>query len=113
MRRRCPREPNKKKEKKWRIGDETGLLDMNKNSILFGDYIKLKNTNYDGPVLYNKEQGKLGICFGLWYGDLNPYNEQCYGKFIAIPKDNGMRMELIPIKQSEAEYDRYVLNRRI
>ena len=29
----------------------------------------------------------------MWYGD-NSLNPDSYGKFIAIPTDNGMRMEI-------------------
>lgn len=44
--------------------------------------------------MYNRYQGAFGVFMGCWYGD--PRDPESYGKFIKIPKDNGMRMELIP-----------------
>ena len=86
--------PHNKKE---RIGISTGLLDCNRNEILTGDNIHLKGTSYEGPVMWNRHQKCYGIFMGLWYEDKNPMNPDCYGKFIRIPADNGMRMELIPV----------------
>ena len=103
--RRCNSMKKKKKYTisksiKERIGYPTGLMDCNGDEILTGDYIHLKSFkfyNYVGPVLWNREQKRYGIFSGLWYGDKNPLNPDSYGKFISIPKDNGMRMELIPV----------------
>lgn len=83
--------------KKERTGIPTGLLNCNKEEILTGDYIHLKGTNYEGPVMWNRHYDCFGIFMGLWYLDKNPLNPDCYGKFISIPKDTGMRMELIPV----------------
>ena len=46
------------------------------------------------------------VFFGLWYLDRNPYNADCYGKFVDIPNDQGMRMELLPISKDEITYDK-------
>ena len=82
---------------KERIGIPTGLLDCNRNEILTGDYIHLKGTDYEGPVMWNRYKNCYGIFMGLWYGNNDQFDPDCYGKFIKIPKDNGMRMELIPV----------------
>lgn len=92
--------------KNERIGILTGLLDCKGNEIKTGDYIKVKGTNYDGIVLWHREQKCFGVFFGLWYLDRNPYNADCYGKFIAIPNDQGMRMELLPISKDKITYDK-------
>lgn len=92
--------------KNERIGIPTGLLNAVGDEIRTGDYIRLQDTDYDGIVLYHREQRCYGVFFGLWYYGQDPYKADCYGKFIAIPKDQGMRMELIPIRQQDAKYDR-------
>lgn len=97
--------------KNERIGVPTGLIDCFGNEIRTGDYICFKNTGYDGIVLWHRENRCFGVFFGLWYKGQDPYNADCYGKFIAIPLDQGMRMELLPIKQSQATYDAAVLKR--
>ena len=85
--------PHSKKE---RIGLSTGLLDCNKKEILTGDFYYINGTSYEGPVMWNRYQKCYGIFMGLWYKNMDPMNPDCYGKFIKIPQDNGMRMELIP-----------------
>lgn len=82
------------KSKKERIGEPTGLLDRERSEILTGDFIRIVGTGYRGPVMWNRYQECYGVFMGLWYLDKDPYNPDCYGKFIRIPKDNGMRMEL-------------------
>lgn len=91
--------------KNERIGTLTRLLNSEGNEIKTGDYVKIRGTNYDGIVLWHREAKCYGVFFGLWYLDRNPYNADCYGKFISINNDQGMRMELVPIDQSEAIYD--------
>lgn len=84
------------------IGISTGLLDCYGNDIKTGDIYMLRSYkwyDYFGPVFWNRFQNCFGIYTGLWYGDKNPMNSDNYGKFIAIPNDNGMRMELIPYNQ--------------
>ncbi len=93
--------PHSKKE---RIGIPTGLLNCDRQEIMTGDYIRLKGTPYSGPVMWSRNQDCFGIFLGCWYLDKNPLNPDCYGKFIRIPKDNGMRMELIPITSEENVY---------
>ena len=88
-----------------RIGTLTRLLNSEGNEIKTGDYVKIRGTNYDGIVLWNREAKCYSVFFGLWYLDKNPYNADCYGKFISINNDQGMRMELVPIDQNEAIYD--------
>lgn len=87
------------RSKKERIGQPTGLLDCHRNEIMTGDIVRLKGNSYrcpvKGPVMWNRYCDRYGIFldYSLWYGD-NPYDPDCYGKFIEIPLDNGMRMEL-------------------
>ena len=86
-RRKAPRHKNE------RIGLNTGLLDRNRNEIKTGDRVTLSNV-YEGVVLWHREYKEYGLFMGCWYGDKNPYSYDSYGKYIRIPKDNGMRMEL-------------------
>lgn len=90
--------PHSKKE---RIGIPTNLLNCEGDEILTGDHIHLKGTDYEGPVMWNRHQDMFGIFMGCWYYDRDQYNPDCYGKFIGIKNDNGMRMELIPISRGE------------
>lgn len=92
------------KSKKERIGIPTGLLDCNGNEIITGSYYKFANSHIAGPVLWNRNQDRFGIFYGLWYDDRDPMNPDAYGKFTYINPDQGMRMELIPISKEEA-YD--------
>ncbi len=87
------------RSKKERIGIPTGLLNSERQEIFTGDFIRLRTKGYEGPLMWNRNYNCYGIFFGLWYLDKNPYNPDCYGKFWAVPSDNGMRMELIPIKK--------------
>ena len=80
------------RSKNERIGSITGIMDMNKQYLLVGDKIKLGN--YIGRLLWNRYCNEYGIAFGLWYGDKNEFDIDSYGKFIKIPNDNGMRMEI-------------------
>ena len=82
------------KSKLNRIGTDTGLLDMNNDHILVGDEVLITGTTYKGIVLYNSNEKCFGIYFGDWYGD-DLYDPDTYGKFIHIPSDNGMRMQLL------------------
>lgn len=84
-------------DKREHSGCITGLLDKHKTYIITGDLIKYRN--HIGPVFWNRFQRTFGIYFGCWYLDKNPTNPDCYGKFIPIPRDNGMRMELEVIKE--------------
>lgn len=81
--------PHSKMEK---IGIPTGLFDKFGNEILSG--ARVHTPNYEGIVLYHRDIKAFGIFFGLWYGEKNPYDPDCYGKYIMIPKDNGMRMQI-------------------
>ena len=80
-----------------RIGVETSLLNCNGDKIKTGDDVHLKGTDYKGKVMWNRHQDCFGIFMGLWYLDMDPLNPDCYGKFIRIPDDNGMRMEIEPV----------------
>lgn len=88
-------------DKKERVGVPTGLLNAERNEIISGDHIKLKDGRYDGIILWNRYQKCWGMYLGCWYLDKDPYNPDCYGQFIAIPADQGMRMELIPVDSEE------------
>lgn len=92
------------RSKKERVGCPTGLLDCCGNEIITGDFIRVKSYryyDYVGPVLWNRHQQCYGVFSGLWYGNSNPYDPDSYGKFIAIPSDNGMRMELVPVSRED------------
>ena len=82
------------RDKRENLGVNTHLLNVDGNEIITGDIVKISNTNYEGPVMYNRYQDAFGVFMGCWCGD--PKDPESYGKFIKIPKDNGMRMELIP-----------------
>lgn len=87
------------RNKKERIGEPTGLLDCERHEILTGDFVAIAGTDYSGPVMWNRKQSCYGVFMGLWYRDRNPYNPDCYGKFICVPRDNGMRMQLKRIER--------------
>ena len=70
------------------------MFDKDKNEIKTGDKVYMEHNNIFGVVLWNRFQKCYGICCGLWYKDKNPLDFDCYGKFISIPNDNGMRMEI-------------------
>lgn len=76
-----------------RIGIPTGLMDKSGNEILSGTKVHI-DPDYEGVVLYHRNMRCFGLFFGLWYGEENPLDPDCYGKLIPIPKDNGMRMEI-------------------
>lgn len=57
---------------------------------------EMVNEKYGYRDMWNRYQKCYGIFMGLWYKNMDPMNPDCYGKFIKIPQDNGMRMELIP-----------------
>ena len=88
--RRWRPEPHSKME---RIGIPTGLLDVVGNEIMSGDRVRL-SSGHEGIVLYHRGIQCFGLFFGSCFGDCNPYDPDCYGKFIPIPNDNGMRMEI-------------------
>ena len=54
-----------------------------------------------GRVFYNRYQKAFGVFMGCWYGDRNAYNPDSYGKFVAIPKDNGMKNQIFPVEEME------------
>lgn len=76
------------------IGIPTGLLDCEGNQIFTGDIVCLISTPYYyGPVMWNRYQEQYGIFMSLKrYAD--PFDVENYGKFIRIPLDNGMRMNI-------------------
>ena len=93
----------RRRNRKWRpiprskmdrIGIPTGLLDKFGNEIMSGAKIHIDNHYYEGIVLWNRNYGCFGLHYGLWYGEKDPYDSDSYGKFIPIPKDNGMRMDI-------------------
>lgn len=76
------------------INIETGLYDCTGAGIKTGMRVSMGHDGINGIVLYNRSQKSFGLFYGLWYGDKNEYCPDCYGKFMAIPADNGMKMDL-------------------
>lgn len=92
------------RSKKERIGLPTGLLDCDRNEIMTGDFVRFRSSGYSGPVMWHRKVGCYGVFMGLWYLDKNPYDPDCYGKFLPIPQDNGARMDIERIERSECEW---------
>lgn len=90
------------KSKLNRVGTDTGLLDMHNNHILVGDQVFIPGSINKGIVLYNSNEKCFGIYYGAWYGD-DLYDPNTYGKFIRIPSDNGMKMQLLKFSKDIAE----------
>lgn len=78
---------------KGKFGTQLNLMDKNKNFLSVGDTIQYGE--YKGVLLYNHHYGQYGVALdsSMWYGT-DKYNIDSYGKFIAIPMDNGARMEI-------------------
>lgn len=90
------------KSKLNRVGTDTGLLDMYNNHILVGDEVFIPGSIYKGIILYNSNEKCFGIYFGSYYGD-DLYDPNTYGKFICIPSDNGMKMQLLKFNKDICE----------
>lgn len=76
------------------IGLPTGLLDCEGNQIFTGEVVYLiSNPYYFGPVMWNRYQDEYGIFMGF-QKYMDPFDTESYGKFIRIPSDNGMRMDI-------------------
>lgn len=97
------REPPR--DKRENCGVVTSLLDVNGNNIITGNLYEIKGKKYSymGRVFYNRYQKAFGVFMGCWYGDRNVYNPDSYGKFVAIPKDNGMKNQISPLEEEEME----------
>lgn len=95
------REPPR--DKRENCGVVTSLLDVNGNNIITGNLYEIKGKKYSymGRVFYNRYQKAFGVFMGCWYGDRNIYNPDSYGKFVAIPKDNGMKNQIFPVEEME------------
>jgi len=77
------------------VGIVTSILDCNGTRLTTGDKIQLINNPYEtGVFLFNTTYNCFGLFRGCWYNDKNEFDPRCYGKFIPIPKDNGMRMNI-------------------
>lgn len=79
--------------RKGKIGTPLSLIDKNRQQLFVGD--ELQYGQYHGILLYNPASEQYGIAldYSKWYSD-NKYDIKAYGKFIAIPMDNGARMEI-------------------
>jgi len=76
-------------------GVMTTILDCDGNNLITGDIIQLVNNEYEtGLFAYSAYNKCYGLLRGCWYGSKNPLDPRCYGKFIKIPNDNGMRMNI-------------------
>ena len=95
------REPTR--DKRENCGIVTSLLDVNGNNIVTGNLYEIKGKKYSymGRVFYNRYQKAFGVFMGCWYGDRNAYNPDSYGKFVAIPKDNGMKNQIFTVDEVE------------
>lgn len=95
------REPTR--DRRENCGIITSLLDVNGNNIVTGNLYEIKGKKYSymGRVFYNRYQKAFGVFMGCWYGDRNAYNPDSYGKFVAIPKDNGMKNQIFPVDDVE------------
>lgn len=80
--------------KNERVGIHTGLFERNGRELVTGNKVRFISSGYEGILLWHREQKCFGIFRGLWYGDQDPYNAGCYGKFIPVPKDQGAKMDL-------------------
>ena len=89
------KEKLKARDKRENVGIITSILDKFNNVLVTGDIIKVKS--YVGIFLFNRHQNAYGLFYGQWYGN-NRFDPESYGKFIKIPLDNGMRMELEKIR---------------
>lgn len=69
------------------------IRDKNNHVLAVGDVIKYGD--YRGVLLYciDTDEYVIALDYSMRYGD-NPYDIESYGKFVAIPMDNGARMEL-------------------
>lgn len=79
--------------KKGSIGTELEIVDRVSNPLYVGDYVEYGK--YKGILLYNPSSDEYGLALEgtMWYGD-DKYNINSYGKFIALPLDNGAKMNL-------------------
>lgn len=94
------REPTR--DKRENCGIITSLLDANGNNIVTGNLYEIrgKKHSYLGKVFYNRYQKAFGVFIGYWYGDKNSNNPENF-KFVAIPKDNGMKNQIFPVEEME------------
>lgn len=78
---------------KGKIGTQLNLFDKNNEVLYVGD--KITYGNYCGILLYNyiSEQYGIALDYSMWYGT-DKYDIKSYGKFIAIPMDNGAKMQI-------------------
>lgn len=90
------------RDKRENTGINTGLLDCEGKIIISGDYVCLRsNPKYYGPVFWNRYQECWGIHMGYWDKGKDPNDPESYGKFIKIPSDNGMRMDIMKGNKDE------------
>lgn len=78
---------------KGKIGVTLPIRDRYGNVMNVGD--KVQYGEYTGMLLYNQHEDCYGVAldYSMWHGE-DRYNIDSYGKFIAIPMDNGARMEI-------------------
>jgi len=92
--------------RKGKIGTILGIQDKNKEYLVVGDTVKYDK--YKGVLLYNYHYDRYGIAldYSMWYGE-DKYNIDSYGKFIDIPMDNGVRMELEKLNESKVSMRKF------
>lgn len=83
--------------KRGKVGTELKIMDKNGNNLKIGDTIMYGE--YKGVILYNPKYKEYGVAIenSMWYGT-DKYDIKSYGKFVAIPMDNGARMEIEQIE---------------
>lgn len=87
---------------KGRIGTSLKIHDRNNTQLCVGN--RLRYRGYEGILLYNHEYNEYGVAVSdsKWYGD-NEHSISSYGKFLAIPMDDGARMEIEKLHVDSAE----------
>ena len=76
-----------------KIGTILGITDRNSDFLRVGDEVIYRENR--GIILYDPSYKKyvIALSYSMWYGD-NKYDVNSYGKAIVVPMDNGARMDI-------------------
>lgn len=96
MRRNTRESKTRKIDYTKRLGHPLGIFDRNNTELCFGDEVQYGR--YQGILLYNYAYKEYGLALNgsMWYGE-NKYSIDSYGKWVAVPMDNGAKMELVKV----------------